>query len=56
MYREMGMTYWRAEAETELVPASGCDAFGPRVEEPAIGLITNMATSAPYEELRLKSK
>jgi len=35
---------------------AGIGAFGPRVEEPAIGLITNMATSAPYEELRLKSK
>jgi len=30
--------------------------FGPRVAEPAIGLITNMATSAPYEELRLKGR
>ena len=29
---------------------------GPRVAESAIGLITNMATSAPYEELRLKGK
>ena len=35
---------------------AGIGAFGPRVEEPAIGLITNMATSAPYEDLRLKSK
>jgi len=23
MYREMGLTYWREKAETELVPASG---------------------------------
>jgi len=30
-------------------------AYGPRVAESAMGLITNMATSAPYEELRLKS-
>ncbi len=30
--------------------------YGPRVAESAIGLITNMAASAPYEELRLKSK
>ena len=29
--------------------------YGPRVAEPAIGLITN-AASAPYEELRLKGK
>jgi len=35
---------------------AGIGAFGPRVEEPAIGLITNMATSAPYEDLRLKSQ
>jgi len=35
---------------------AGIGAFGPRVAEPAIGLITNMATSAPYEELRLKGK
>src|SRR5215467_3559067 len=30
--------------------------YGPRVAESAIGLITNMAGSTPYEELRLKSK
>jgi peptide/nickel transport system substrate-binding protein len=30
--------------------------YGPRVAESAIGLITNMAASAPYEELRLKGK
>ena len=30
--------------------------YGPRVAESAIGLITNMAASAPYEELRLKDK
>ena len=30
--------------------------YGPRVAESAIGLITNMAGSAPYEELRLKTK
>ena len=29
---------------------------GPRVAESALGLITNMAGSAPYEELRLKSR
>jgi peptide/nickel transport system substrate-binding protein len=27
---------------------------GPRMAEPALGLITNMAGSAPYEDLRLK--
>ena len=30
--------------------------YGPRVEESGIGLITNMSSSAPYEELRLKGK
>jgi len=30
--------------------------YGPRVAESAIGLITDMAASAPYEELRLKAK
>ena len=29
---------------------------GPRVEEPALGLITNMAGSAPYEDIRLKAR
>ena len=29
---------------------------GPRVAEPALGLITNMAGSAPYEDIRLKGK
>jgi peptide/nickel transport system substrate-binding protein len=29
---------------------------GPRVAESALGLITNMAGSAPYEELRLKDR
>jgi hypothetical protein len=31
-------------------------AHGPGVAESAIGLITNMAASAPYEELRLRGK
>jgi len=39
-----------------LFEQAGIGAFGPRVAEPAIGLITNMATSAPYEELRLKGR
>ena len=30
--------------------------YGPRVAESGMGLITNMASSAPYEELRLKGK
>jgi peptide/nickel transport system substrate-binding protein len=30
--------------------------YGPRVAESAIGLITNMSSSAPYEELRLKGR
>lgn len=29
---------------------------GPRIAEPALGLITNMAGSAPYEEIWLKTK
>jgi ABC-type transport system substrate-binding protein len=28
--------------------------YGPRVAEFGIGLITNMSSSAPYEDLRLK--
>ena len=30
--------------------------YGPRVAESGMGLITNMASSAPYEELRIKGK
>jgi len=30
--------------------------YGPRAAESAIGLIANMSSSAPYEELRLKGK
>jgi len=30
--------------------------YGPRVAESGIGLITNMAASAPCEDLRLKGK
>lgn len=29
---------------------------GPRVAEPALGLITNMAGSAPYKDIRLKAR
>ena len=36
-------------------PAILC-AYGPRVAEPGLGLITNMGGSAPLEELRLKGK
>ena len=32
------------------------DGYGPRVAESGIGLITNLAGSVPYEELRLKGK
>lgn len=32
------------------------NGYGPRVAESGIGLITNMAGSVPYEELRLKGK
>jgi peptide/nickel transport system substrate-binding protein len=31
-------------------------AYGPRVAESGIGLITHMSSSAPYEELRLKGR
>ena len=32
------------------------NGYGPRVAESGLGLITNMAGSAPYEDLRLKGK
>ena len=32
------------------------NGYGPRVAESGLGLITNMAGSVPYEELRLKGK
>ena len=35
---------------------SSLGGYGPRVAESGMGLITNMASSAPYEELRLKGK
>ncbi len=31
-------------------------AHGPRVAESGLGLITNLGFSAPYEELKLKSR
>jgi peptide/nickel transport system substrate-binding protein len=37
-----------------LFEQAGLSAYGARVAEPAVGLITNMATSAPYEDMRLK--
>jgi peptide/nickel transport system substrate-binding protein len=37
----------------EMASPSG---FGPRVAESGLGMITNMAASAPYEELRLKGE
>src|SRR5262249_9903675 len=39
-----------------LIEPAILNGHGPRVEESAIGLITNMAGSTPYEELRLKGK
>jgi len=48
-----------AEAEgiiTPLMESAILNGYGPRVEESGIGLITNMAGSVPYEELRLKGK
>ena len=30
--------------------------YGPRVAESGLGLIANMSSSAPYEDLRLKGK
>jgi len=38
-----------------LIEQAGLVAHGPRVAGAAVGLITNMATSAPYEELRFKA-
>lgn len=39
-----------------LMESAILNGYGPRVEESGIGLITNMAGSVPYEELRLKGK
>jgi ABC-type transport system substrate-binding protein len=35
---------------------AGLQAYGPRVSEPGLGLITNFLFSAPYEEIRLKGQ
>ena len=35
---------------------AGLSGVGPRVEEPGIGLIAGMAFSAPYEEVKLKTR
>jgi len=32
------------------------NGYGPRVAESGLGLITNMAATAPYEDLMLKAK
>jgi len=39
-----------------LMESAILNGYGPRVEESGIGLITNMAGSVPYEELRHKGK
>ena len=39
-----------------LMDFASLGGFGPRVAESGMGLITNMASSAPYEDLRLKGK
>jgi peptide/nickel transport system substrate-binding protein len=39
-----------------LLEIANVGGHGPRVAESAIGLITHMSSSAPYEELRLKTK
>ena len=39
-----------------LLELANVGGYGPRVAESGIGLITNMSSSAPYEELRLKAK
>jgi hypothetical protein len=36
-----------------LLEVANIGGYGPRVAESAIGLIANMSSSAPYEELRL---
>jgi hypothetical protein len=35
---------------------AGLSGIGPRVEEPAIGLIAGYAWSAPLEDVKLKAK
>jgi peptide/nickel transport system substrate-binding protein len=39
-----------------LLELANVGGYGPRVAESGIGLITNMSSSAPYEELKLKAK
>ncbi len=39
-----------------LMEIASLGAYGPRVAESGMGLILNMASSAPYEDLRLKGK
>jgi peptide/nickel transport system substrate-binding protein len=39
-----------------LLEVANVAGYGPRVAESAVGLITYMSSSAPYEELRLKAK
>jgi peptide/nickel transport system substrate-binding protein len=39
-----------------LMESAILNGYGPRVAESGLGLITNMAGSAPYEELRLKGQ
>ena len=35
---------------------AGLNGSGPRVEEPGIGLIAGYAFSAPYEDVKLKTR
>ena len=39
-----------------IVEPAFLSAYGPRVEQPGMGLITGIAFSMPYEELRLKPR
>lgn len=41
---------------TPLMEPAFLNGYGPRVEEAGLGLITNHAYSAPYEDLKLKKK
>ena len=50
---------WTASPDVIVAPIwlhAGLSGVGPRVEESGIGLIAGHVLSAPYEDVRLKSK
>jgi len=55
LHRIQQMMYERAMF-APLWETATINGYGPRVAEPALNLITGFAWSAPYEELRLKSR